>query len=129
MPPQGDEGEKVIEIRSFGGYGREGVRQSQALARRAREVAGDAEARDKWKASGMALPLSWPSGRLCRLCPVQHNQIFPHILELRLGCAFVSFVICWVVTGRCWAGIPMRERIIKLYQRAEVEPEGSETTS
>lgn len=35
MPPQGDEGEKVIEIRSFGGYG-----QSQALARRAGEVGG-----------------------------------------------------------------------------------------
>lgn len=40
MPPQGNEGEKVIEIRSFGGYGGEGVRQSQALARRAGEVGG-----------------------------------------------------------------------------------------
>lgn len=38
MPPQDEEGEKVIEIRSFGGYGGEGVRQSQALARRAGEV-------------------------------------------------------------------------------------------
>lgn len=74
----------------------------------------------------MALPLSCPSGGMCRLCPVQHNQIFPHILELRLGYAFVSFVICWVVTGRCWAGIPTREN----YKAgAEMEPEGSETTS
>lgn len=29
--------------------------------------------------------------------------------QLRLGCALVSFVISWVVTGRYWAGIPMRE--------------------
>lgn len=40
MPPQDDEGKKVTEIRSFGVYGGAGVRQSQALARRAGEVGG-----------------------------------------------------------------------------------------
>lgn len=99
-----------------------GVRQRQALTGR-------------MEASGIVLPFyvdfSW-GGKVrniqavswhgtARSCHTSWSSWNWHLgctdrWQLRLGCAFVSFVICWIMTQ-----VP-GWRIIKMYQRAEMGP-------